>query len=68
MKKLNQLTKTTSILLGVSVGLAIISAVVIPTTLTRCKPKTPSPPPEEEKDVPETVEFYKYDSDGSVLG
>jgi hypothetical protein len=32
--------------------------------LTQCKSKTTF----EEKDIPETVEFYKYANDGSVLG
>jgi hypothetical protein len=38
--------------------------VVIPIMLTLPKHETRP----EEKDVPETVEFYKYDNDGSVLG
>jgi hypothetical protein len=32
--------------------------------LTQCKSKTPF----EEKDIPNDVEFYKYATDGSVLG
>jgi hypothetical protein len=65
-KRQEQKKKNQLYMMLYAVGGALISAgIIIPVILTQCKPKAPF----EEKDIPNDVEFYKYDPfDHSVLG